>query len=62
MNGLDYPAQLAAQAKQAAATARAKARREGQLDRLEPAFPYRCIPFRPGVFGAIPNALRDREE
>lgn len=61
IHGLDYPAQLAAQARAKALAEQARARREGRLDRLEPPFPYRAIPFRPEVFGAVPIAQRERE-
>lgn len=58
MNGLDYPGKLAAAARERALAAAAKARREGRLDRLEPVFPYRAIPFPAAVFGAQSLAAR----
>lgn len=58
MNGLDYSGKLAAAARERALAAAAKARREGRLDRLEPAFPYRVLPFPATVFGAESFAAR----
>jgi len=61
MNGLDYPAQLAADRARSREAERIRAAREGAAEALEPPFPYRCRPFRPADFGAIPSAQRERE-
>lgn len=62
MNGLDYPARLAAERAQRDLADRLRARRDGLAESLEPPFPYRCRPFVPADFGAVPSTAREPED